>query len=123
MKKILLASALVFSASVAFSQSKMNFTAVLANTEGKTITKESIMAEPVLLSAPVPSAVSSYSISILPVDKDLIGPYSFTGNKLDQKTLDVIKGLKKGDKIFIDNIKVSSGKEYPANSVVYTIEK
>ena len=123
MKKILLASALVLSASVGFAQSKMNFTAVLANTEGKTITKEAIMAEPVLLSAPVPSMVSSFTISFLTADKKFFGPFITTGNKLDDRAMKVVKELKKGDKIYLESIKVTSAKEFDAPTVVYTVEK
>ena len=122
MKKIILTSALVLGGMITYAQSTMKFTSFLANNTGKTITTESIMAEPKVAASPTPSTVSSFKISILPAKKDLIGPYTIKGNMLTQRELDAIKTLKAGDKIYIEDVKVTSGKEYAASSVVYTVK-
>jgi hypothetical protein len=124
MKKIILTSALFLGGIATYAQSTVKFSSQLANTIGKTITKESIMAEPVLLSSPTPSAVSSFSIYFQPAGKENpIKRYAIKGNKLSEETISIIKGLHRGDRIVIEDVKVSSGREYDAEGVQYTIEK
>lgn len=122
MKKIILIAALLCATVASYAQSTVKFTAVLANTEGRTITKESIMAEPVLLSAPTPSSVSHFEIMLVTKKGVVKGTYKIDGNQLGEEAMKVVKALNSGDKIMINNIKVSSGKEYTAPSIAYTIE-
>jgi hypothetical protein len=123
MKRIILAGALIFGGLTGFAQSALKFTATLANNNSQSITRESIMAEPVVSAAPVPSMVSSFEVKLTTADGRVFGPYATKGNKLNEETLAHISRLKKGDQITIDKIVVSSGKDHEAATVSYVIEK
>ncbi|MBL7719430.1 MAG: hypothetical protein JNL72_11380 [Flavipsychrobacter sp.] len=122
MKKLILSSILVASGMVSYAQNTVNFKALLANDANKTINVSAILAEPKVAASPTPSTVTAFAISFKMKDGDLIGPFELTGNMLSDRELDVVKKLKAGDMIFIDNVTVSSGKEFKAASVNYVVE-
>ena len=124
MKKLITTSILLLGSIFTFAQSQLTFKAMLANTESKAIRKDAILAEPVLLSSPTPSNVSHFIISFKTGKDVLIGPFEIEGNSFsgNEKAMNAAKGLKKGDMIFVDDIKVTSAKEYKASSLVYVVE-
>lgn len=122
MKKTVLTLALLFSAIISNAQAPISFTPFLANSSGETITVASIMAEPKVGASPTPSTVSGFKISFLTARNNFFGPYTVQGNMLTQQVLDVIRNLKAGDKLCIEELKVKSVKEYRSSIVVYVIK-
>lgn len=122
MTKILLMIGLQCLATIEYAQSIPRFKAILANATDMYITKEAILAEPVVSASPTPSIVTEFTISIMPKRGDLVGPFKISGNRLNEKVLAQVNRMEGGAKIYIEEVKVRSGKLYMARNTTYSVQ-
>ncbi len=74
------------------------------------VTRDMILANAVLTMPPPPCDIVSYTFSVQPKGKDLMGPFTVTGADLAPKIKKMLKDMEDPQgRVFIENIKANCG--------------
>ncbi|MCW3124211.1 MAG: hypothetical protein JWQ38_3703 [Flavipsychrobacter sp.] len=92
---------------------------MVAGISGNSATVDQILANPTLTSSLPDSRVSSFSITLIPKDRFLIGPYKTQGDRITQKALDSLHSVAgKPVNIVFEDIKIiKNGKEIAGQTI------